>query len=157
MLLVFFCLWREILLCHNYRLKFHCYHMTSQITLWLWHNFHSKIDNKTLNFYVFRSLKCDKRIWNEFSYGIYETHVFYIPLPKAEGYKTPNLFLKYCMKVIFRLFQILYRLDVKSLIIKWIALWQKQCIVMDGSMEKGSCALLHAIFCNSLTINHSWY
>ena len=36
---------------------------------------------------------------NFLSYGIYETRcVFYIPSPKARGYKTYNSFHKYRMK-----------------------------------------------------------
>ena len=50
---------------------------------------------------IFASLTCDKKNlkWIFISYGIYETRcVFYIPPPKAQGYKTHNSFHKYRMK-----------------------------------------------------------
>ena len=46
-------------------------------------------------------LSCDKKNlkWIFISYGIYETRcVFYIPSPKARGYKTHNSFHKYRIK-----------------------------------------------------------
>ena len=54
-----------------------------------------------MKYWYFSELSCDKKNlkWIFISYGIYETRcVFYIPSPKARGYKTHNLFHKYRMK-----------------------------------------------------------
>ena len=51
--------------------------------------------------WYFSELSCDKKNlkWIFISYSIYETScVFYIPKPKARGYKTQNSFHKYRMK-----------------------------------------------------------
>ena len=54
-----------------------------------------------MKYWYFSKLSCDKKNlkWIFISYSIYETHcVFYIPSPKARGYKTYNSFHKYRMK-----------------------------------------------------------
>ena len=60
-----------------------------------------KIHTFFMKYGYFSELSCDKKNlqWILISYGIYETRcVFYIPSPKARGYKTHNSFHKYRMK-----------------------------------------------------------
>ena len=60
-----------------------------------------KIHTFFMKYWYFSELSCDKKNlkWIFITYGIYETScVFYIPSPKARGYKTHNLFHKYRMK-----------------------------------------------------------
>ena len=60
-----------------------------------------KIHTFFVKYFNLSVLSCDKKNlkWIFISYGIYETScVFYIPSPKARGYKTHNSFHKYCMK-----------------------------------------------------------
>ena len=60
-----------------------------------------KLDKTVFFLRFFASLTCDKKNlkWIFISYGIYETRcVFYIPSPKALGYKTHDSFHKYRMK-----------------------------------------------------------
>ena len=59
-------------------------------------NFH-KIHYFFMKYWYFSELSCDKKNlkWIFISYGIHETRcVFYIPSPKARGYKTHNSFHK---------------------------------------------------------------
>ena len=68
--------------------------MTSLVTSRRWHVYRSKIDKKTGFSHVFAGLTCAwKNVkWIFTSYGIYETRcVFYIPSPKARGYKNTQL------------------------------------------------------------------
>ena len=56
-----------------------------------------KIHTFFMKYWYFSELSCDKKNlkWIFISYGIYETRcVFYIPSPKARGYKTHNSFHK---------------------------------------------------------------
>ena len=60
-----------------------------------------KIHTFFMKYWYFSESSCDKKNlkWIFISYGIYETRcVFYIPSPKARGYKTHNSFHKYRMK-----------------------------------------------------------
>ena len=60
-----------------------------------------KIHTFFVKYWYFSELSCDKKNlkWIFISYGIYETRcVFYIPSPKARGYKIHNSFHKYRMK-----------------------------------------------------------
>ena len=98
-------LWSEISLFH----KFNLWHsalehfdrprsrsssMTSLVTSRRWRVYRSKIDKKIRFSHIFAGLTCDwKNLkWIFTSCGIYETRcVFYIPSPKARGYKSTQL------------------------------------------------------------------
>ena len=104
-LLTFFCLWNEISLFHklNYDTARTCILRSLDVPVCVWRHLCAspavklvKIYDKTVVFYLFEALACDKRNlkWIFFSYGNYET--CYISL--ARGHKTHKLFHKYRMK-----------------------------------------------------------